>query len=327
MTEFATVTPEIQRDRYGRPLITPPGGGKPVAMTRCTTYIDVIEDKYNLQKWMQRMVALGLGSRPDLLLSVNAHREDKRALDRLCDDAREAAGASAAATTGTALHSLTELIDRGDPLPAGLPANMLASLEAYRAATAGLTTTHIEQMCVQDSLKVAGTPDRIGERIRDLKTGSIEWGYVKIAAQLAMYARSKVYNVATGERTEHGADLTVGTVIHLPVVDNPADAVCTLYDVDLTLGWQAVLVARQVREQRALKFKDVFHPAGEFAPPADDRTDRTLNQILAGAPLDLPAQIRACATAEEVRAMWTPEWTPELNGIAKQHIESLPAAS
>jgi hypothetical protein len=33
--------------------------------------------------------------------------------------------------------------------------------------------------------------------IADLKTGSIEWGTLKIAAQLAVYARSHTYDVAT----------------------------------------------------------------------------------------------------------------------------------
>jgi hypothetical protein len=131
-----------------RPLVVPAGGGKPVAYTRCTTYIDCIEDKFNLQKWMQRMTALGLASRPDLLLSVQAHRDDKGKLDKICEDAKEAAAANAAATTGTALHALTELIDRGEDLPS-CPRDV-ADLEAYRAATADLKAVHIEQFCVQD---------------------------------------------------------------------------------------------------------------------------------------------------------------------------------
>ena len=157
---IVTPGPELPRDRYGRPLVVPPQGGKPVAYTRCTTYIDVLEDKYNLNLWSQRNVALGLASRPDLLLSVSAHREDKKALNRICDDAREAASASAAATRGTALHALTELVDRGQPLPP-LPANAQASLDAYVEATAHLKATHIEQFCVQDHLKIGGTPDRV----------------------------------------------------------------------------------------------------------------------------------------------------------------------
>lgn len=312
---IVTPTPEISRDRWGRPLVTPPGGGKPVAYTRATTFIDVIEDRFNLQQWEKRMVATGLATRPDLLLSVSAHLSDKKQLNRICDDAKEAAAASASATTGTALHALTEIVDRGEQLPVGLPAAAVASLEAYRAATAGLKYRWIEQFCVMDQLQVGGTPDRIGSKILDLKTGSIEWGYVKIAAQLALYSRSKVYDIATGERSIHGADLTEGIVIHCPAVEDPADARCDLYAVDLTVGWDAVMVAKRVREKRKLKFSDVMHPL-EASKPGKE----------APAP-SLQDQIRACATAEAVRALWTPEWSDELNAFAAAHIATLQEAS
>ena len=319
-------TPEIPRDRYGRPMVTPAGGGKQIAYTRCTTFIDVLEDKYNLQKWMQRMVALGLASRPDLVLSVNAHRDDKAHLDRVCEDAREAAGASNAATDGTSLHALTEIIDRGGNLPDGLPDNIKASLNAYAEATKDLRCVHIEQFCVLDTLKVGGTPDRVvaykGKRyIADLKTGSIEWGALKIAMQLAVYARSWVYDIATGERSRHDADLTKGLIIHLPVVADPADAVCTLHWVDLVEGWRAVILARQVRAKRSLKFRDLTTPyAGslEFAVPEPAAGPSLLEQIA------------GCATADDVRALWAANaaaWSDDLTAAAKAHIESLPAAS
>src|SRR5690606_35303663 len=124
--------------------IIPPGGGKPVPYRRCTSYIDVLDDKYNLDMWKQRMVALGLASRADLLLSVQAHRDDKRQLNKVCGEAREAALSSAAATTGTALHTLTEVLDGGGTLP-DLPAGPAASLAAYRAAVEPLTMRSMEQ--------------------------------------------------------------------------------------------------------------------------------------------------------------------------------------
>lgn len=320
---IVTPPPAVDRDRWGRPYVVPPNGGKRVAYTRCTTFIDVLEDKFNLQKWMQRMVALGLASRPDLLLSVSAHREDKKQLDKICEDAREAAAASASATTGTALHALTELIDRGQDLPPGLPANVMASLDAYVEATKDLSATHIEQFCVLDALKVAGTPDRVvaykGQRyIADLKTGSIEWGVLKIAMQLAVYARCSTYDIATGERGIHGADLTKGLIIHLPAVEDPKDAVCTLYWVDLVEGWNAVLLARQVRDKRSLKFADLATP---FAGALEAAVS------MEPAPPTLADQIAACTTDEAVRALWAAhasEWTDDLTEIAKAHLTKLP---
>ncbi len=103
----------IPRDRWNRPLIVPPGGGKPTAYTRCTTFVDCLEDKYNLQRWQLRQCAIGLADRPDLLLSVSAHRDDKHALNSITEKAMEAAQSSARSTMGTATHALGERVDRG----------------------------------------------------------------------------------------------------------------------------------------------------------------------------------------------------------------------
>lgn len=310
-----TPPPAINRDRYGRPLVIPPGGGKPTAYTRCTTYIDCLEDKYNLQLWQQRMVATGLAARPDLLLAVSAHQGDKAELNRICADAREAAAASAAATTGTALHALTELVDRGQELPP-LPPGAKASLDAYKAVMGPYKMRHIEQFLVLDTLKIGGTTDRIVKdgrdvKIADIKTGGIEFGALKIAMQLAVYARSWMYDIATGERSRHDASLTEGIVIHLPATDDPDKASCELYQVDLVAGWEAVQVAMRVRAKRQLKFTDLMHPI--VAP--------TVN------PFDLVPAIRACRSAESVRALWTEDWPDELNEIARQHIATLGGAA
>lgn len=314
---LVTPEPHIARDRWGRPMVVPPDGGKPVAYTRCTTFIDVLDDKFNLQRWMQRMVALGLATRPDLLLAVSAHKDDKRKLDDICAEAREASAASAAATTGTALHALTELIDRGETLPP-LPAGAKASLDAYAAATAHLKMLHIERFLVLDTMKIGGTPDRIVKdagdiKIADTKTGSIEYGALKIAMQLAVYSRSYLYDIRTGERTMHNASTTEGLVFHVPATGDPALARCDLYRVNLEAGWFAVQVAAQVREKRKLKFEDLMEPVHK---PLVEQLSESLEQ-----------RIRACTTADAVRALWTPEWTDELNQVARNHIATIPAAS
>jgi hypothetical protein len=336
---IVTPPPAINRDHYGRPLVIPPTGGKPVAYTRATTYVDAIEDKIGLQKWMQRMTALGLASRPDLLLSVSAHRDDKKALDRICENAKEAAAASAAATTGTAIHALTELVDRGQDLPV-LPDQAKADLAAYANATADLKAILIEQFCVLDTLKIGGTPDRVveygGERfIADVKTGSIEYGTLKIAAQLAVYARSQTYDIATGARGHHEADMTRGIIIHVPAGQGTA----TLHWVDLEAGWYAVQVAGQVRDKRRLKFKDLTSPFGPFErhQPGTVPGNTSMTRERAAADRDsqpaatsLEDRIKACGTADDVRALWEAhqdDWTDELTKTATMHIATLPAAS
>ena len=37
---------EVPRDRFGRPLLIPPHGGKPIPYTRCTTSIRRADDTY-----------------------------------------------------------------------------------------------------------------------------------------------------------------------------------------------------------------------------------------------------------------------------------------
>lgn len=311
----------IQRDRYGRPMVMPPGGGKAVAYTRCTTYVDALEDKYNLQQWMQRMVATGLAQRPDLLLAVTSATDDKRKLDDLCGQAREHAGASASATTGTALHSLTELIDRGETLPA-VPEAYRADLDAYRRATEGLRPVHIEQFTVLDDLMIGGTPDRVVDdgsgrlRIADVKTGGIRFGLGKIAMQLAVYARSTGYRIETGERFELGdIDQSTGIIIHLPA----GKGECELVEVDLEAGWQGVQLATQVRQWR--KRKDLARPrrpsqpARAPGPPAP----------FGGNP-DLAEAIATAIDPTVIRQLWADHqasWTDDLTQLASARVALL----
>ncbi|WP_017974333.1 PD-(D/E)XK nuclease family protein [Actinopolyspora halophila] len=265
---FDAPTAVMQRDRYGRPLVTPPDGGKPVAYTRCTTFVDVLDDKYNLTQWEKRMVAVGLADRADLLLAVAAHRDDKRKLNDLTKSAKEAALASAASTTGTALHTLTERIDRGLSLPA-LPREARADLEAYRHTTAGLTPHAIEQFCVLDTMHVGGTPDRVVEHlgrfyIADVKTGNIDFGAMKIAMQMATYARSTPYDHTTQTRFPWPGEIDQNwaLVIHLPA----GSGTCELRWIDISAGWDAVLVASQVRQWRS--HRDWYTRYDSTLPPS-----------------------------------------------------------
>lgn len=246
---------EIERDRYGRPLVTPPGGGKPTAYTRCTTYVDALDSKEGLMRWKARMTALGLAARPDLALAIQStNPDDKKSLDAVVDQALDAAKASAAATTGTALHQLTERIDEGGTLDGlALPDEHRASLDAYRRATEHIEWSAIEQFRVHDELKIGGTADRVAvidgaSVIADVKTGSIDYPG-KFAMQLAVYAHSLVYDHATGERHSDTppADLERGLIIHLPA----GAGECTLHWIDLTAGWEAVEIAGRVREWRS----------------------------------------------------------------------------
>lgn len=313
MNDLATVETPIERDRYGRPLVKPVGklDSKPIPYTRCTTYIDCLDDRYNLEKWKMRQVALGIADNPDLALSAATYRDDKKQLDQTADKALEMAKSSAKATTGTALHSLTERIDRGQPLGA-VPDTYTDDLDAYMGATSGMEMLEIERFVVNDPIKVGGTPDRILRHngktyIGDIKTGSITWAAGKIAMQLAIYANSLLYDVSSGRRSPLPDDLNKswGVVIHLPA----GEGRCELHWVDLTAGHEAVALAGKVRSWRARK---------DLLTAFDTATD------------PITQAIHSAATVDELVAVWAAhetEWTEAYTAEASTRKAALTGAT
>lgn len=341
--EFTSAQPEIERDRWGRPLVVPPQGGKAVGYTRCTTFVGTIDDTWNLSRWTQRLVARGVAERDDIRAAVlDADPNDSRRLDDLCEEAKEASGGNDAARLGTYMHAVTEAADTGgDPAAVPLPplakpreaAEFAGDLAAYMAATEALQAVAVEQFSVLDTLMVGGTPDRVvgyqGKRyIADLKTGSIEWGTLKIAAQLAVYARSRPYDVATGQRLDpHGAETNRGIVIHAPI----GTGTCTLYWVDLLAGWEAVRLSKLVRDQRKQRFRDL-------ATALDFTADVPSEPVQDGDTLvSLPEQVGSRATTiadlithapdrDSIAALWrahAADWTEAHTQLAKARIAAL----
>lgn len=283
----------IPRDGYGRPLIVPETGGKAVPHIRTTTFIDCLEDKSSIADWRARGTMISAMKFPDvakeaLHLDPN-DAEDKRKLNALAERLFDMGGFNDKREKGTHLHSLSELVDAGIPLPEGLPDGDLEDMAAYMMETVNLTVIKAEQMVVVNELPTAGTPDRVsvfdgigpdGEAllanvITDLKTGDVSYGQLKIAAQLATYARGKFYNhtvfpaVDTSDKKawtawkklEHDPELAATAYSPLPddvsrdwgIVINlrPGSGEATLYWVDLRIGWEAALMAKQIRALRS----------------------------------------------------------------------------
>jgi hypothetical protein len=261
-----TTTTEIPRDRWGRPLILPSGGGEVIAYTRASTHAKALDDLNNLMAWKVRKALEGVVKRPDLLTRAagalangdpDADWPTKKALNGVASEAHEAAGGSAGASSGTGLHALTEAVDRGEGLLWVPPADQ-ARLDAYVEATAHLTPLDSETFVVCDELRVAGTFDRLWRDDRtgavlvgDLKTGKSEVDYpMATATQLAIYAHGLRYDPESGERSPLHADLdqTTGLLVHLPAAGG-----CEVVPLDLALGWEAARLAAQVRDLRAVK--------------------------------------------------------------------------
>ena len=252
LAEFAAP----KRDRWGRPIITPPDGGKPVAYTRVSTLAKTLDDQSGLMLWKQRQTILGVAKRADLYTLAKSANGDKQTLNDVAKQAMDAADSSAAANTGTALHSFTEAIDLGHDIDA--PSEYAADLAAYANATKPLTVVLAERFCVNDVLQTAGSFDRLvrlpnGQTcIADLKTGKDAPRYAhSTAAQVATYANSLLYDPLTGARTELPGplNLDIGLLIHLPI----GAGECTIYKLDLAFGFQWAQVATEVRAWRKAK--------------------------------------------------------------------------
>lgn len=243
---------DIQRDRWGRPLVTPPDGGKPIGYTRCTTFVDALSDQSNLIKWHGRMVARGITLRDDLMLKAAQldPEQDKTPLNTLCEEAANAAGASRAAEVGTQLHEATERHDLGHEV--GPLGRYKTHLDAYIEATKGIHFVAVEQFRVNDNYQIGGTADRVAlingkHVICDIKTGGL-YDIGKMQMQLAVYAHSTPYDPETNKRQPDAApvDLDRGLLIHL----SEKTGQCELQWLNLRIGWEGVDLAAKVRQWR-----------------------------------------------------------------------------
>jgi hypothetical protein len=274
----ASVQPEPRRDHYGRYLLPDPQTGREQPWTRATTLAKTLSDMFGLTKWQCRMVAKGIATRPDLYaLAAATPIDDKTTLDRLVDDAKEAAAASSGARLGQALHSFTEHIDAGEQLT--IPAPWDRDIQVYQQALANAEITtdarYIERVVVLPELGVAGTFDRIldvpstGLVIGDLKTGrDLSYGWGEIAIQLALYANAELLWDPAAGRYEPMPEVNRNdaVVIHLPV----GQARCDLYWVDITAGWEKAQLCDQVRQWRARKdLAAKFTPSAKPPAPAN----------------------------------------------------------
>lgn len=242
----------IKRDRWGRPMIPPPEGGKPIPYTRVSTLSKTLDNKDALMKWKQRMTAIGIGKRPDLAQMAAACADDDRKIAEVVEAAMSAAESDRAANVGTIVHAWTEVVDKGG-WPQQADPTTAADLKAYQKATEQLEVIAMEQFIVCDEVTAAGTFDRLVRLpdgrmvIADIKTGQKEPQYPQgVTIQTAIYAHGHLYDPDKGRLTylpEVGVSTDVGLLIHLPA----GQARCDLYLLDLTQGWTLAQTAVLVR--------------------------------------------------------------------------------
>lgn len=211
--------PTQPRDGKGRPLIVPRQGGKPRAVTRTTTFIDM-EDKTGLSNWRITLLLKHLAAAdPDgkylsRVESVMGKPGEWNALLAIAEEIHDAAGGNDKARRGDRFHEMTEYIDRGEPIPDTYDPAEVALMGEYLLKTLDLEMREAERFCVNEEFNTGGTPDRTiyyagpgpikledgtqerieGLFIGDLKTGNLDYLKVKTSMQMRDYADSWWYD-------------------------------------------------------------------------------------------------------------------------------------
>lgn len=291
---------------------------------RVSTLIKKVDTNTSaLDAWKKRQVLLGAARRDDIILGVKAlgapdpvfgwNEPTKKKLNAWAEDCMTAAGSSAGATEGTAMHDLTERVDRGEPIDrvaAGLPGPAAASLRAYAKLRElnGWRSVEIERTVVCDELEVAGSFDRIdvipgltallgpgacqhgcrtdlgdthrmGDELAvivDVKTEKDPLlNGLHIGPQLAIYSRARRMWLPEGPNGI-GPEYDYAPCVRqdVAIVVHVRDGKAIPYFVDLTAGWEAAqAAARQL--QREKDAKKWFAPVpGIIEPkPAEVLTD------------------------------------------------------
>ena len=306
--DYITIPKKPDRDSKKRPLIYPPDyvltgdretdqkAKKPY--TRCTVFIDSIDDDWNLRQYDVRQTirglvvddslylkGSGLGPMPDKIEARDAYLHWRDEMNGVGWDAKRAAKSDQKANIGDALHLFTERLDRGLQVkPNEVPVKYHGHLTNYMHATRELTVVELERFMVCDELKVGGTPDRLlGVKSRDqivigdVKTGNIDFNPEKIGRQLAVYSRSQIYDDATGRRSmPWPIDQDWGLIIHLDAYSG----LVTLKWIDLNEAWEDVLLCRDVRKARNRRATMADYVAAS-EPVLPSREEITPTQIAA----------------------------------------------
>ena len=275
----------VLRDYNGKPWIVPEPGGplegehkrnahkswfkatNAVAYGRVSGVAKILDDSSGLIDWAAAAAAVGVVRDPGLMAGVSALAsqyadpwntpEAKGQLKDLVFRARQRGGGSQAADIGTAFHSFTELVDKGerpefmpDPFP-----ELVAEYEACMAAY-GLESVETEIFVVNDELRLAGSLDKLVRLpdgavvVCDLKSGKHDSAYpLSVTVQTAVYANSVRYEQSEGVRAPLHSDLDVSRtlLLHFPV--RTAGAKCVPFVLDSVRGFELARLAERVRAE------------------------------------------------------------------------------
>jgi hypothetical protein len=334
----------VPRDRWGRPLIIPPGGaGKPKAYSRASGFGKQIENTSSLEKWGKRQMLRAAAIDPTLIDRVphdvqpdeekgiegsfprtrggEISKKHRDVLNSLVEQADEVVGSQDKASLGTDIHAATEFIDRGDSLEDKLIAYdperralLIDRANAYYKVVKdyGFTFDSIEDFGVQDDVEVAGTWDRRG-RVPFWREHSQVILDVKTSGSMDFAGIGFAVQLATYAHS-CAYDLHTGTrTPHDDMdleraliihVDRNLGGPVELYPVDIETGWRYTGLVNDVIMARRV---------------GDKAIDKNFDER--------KALVLMCATRRELEEMGDVirTWPEHLRNFANSYWKGLPA--
>lgn len=316
-------------NQYRQYMLPSPSTGRPTAFARATTISSVLDDTYNLNRWLERtkvaaVLAATRSTDPELKsLVASLDESDGGKANSIIDTINDLSGGRDSAELGTAVHAWLEAVDIGLVRPSQVPDQFQPYLASYRQVLLrhGLVAVpeYVERIVLNDSGEetVVGTIDRIyrivatGELVLgDLKTSkTLDFGWLSYAVQFAIYghARLMLANDGTGWEPMPSMDLRAAYCVHVPS-DQPERASCVTFDLDYGLqGMHEALTVRRLRRS-AKKAVPFVHAIPSPTPEALRYVDARHAIQDISAPSDLPG----------IWEQYSDVWTDELTALGQQ---------
>lgn len=317
-----------QRDRWGRPLIVPPEGGKPVAYLRPSSLPDQLNDDFNISRWRMRQLVLGMGKRRDLWQhAATLTGDDKTKLQEIADAAMEMVAEATQANLGSAIHAyLQNGINRPDDMPEvhACAVGIRAAMEAEGMTL--LADTH-EVFVINDDIKCAGSIDGLvldGDAVRvwDIKTtddvSSVpDYKAQKWAIQLAIYANAN--RRRDGVELHDSIDRTQGVVCYV----SRSTGECRILRPDLVKGYIGAKLARAAYDFKKAK---AVHFCPELAGDKPKRRKRSDPPATAAVEAQNPDMGRSIedliADTNDVQPAWVRKLGEQSAAIVAERTEA-----
>lgn len=329
-------------NRYRQYQLPSPTTGRPTAFVRASTVAKVMDDRYNLELWVQRklvsavLTASGVQQMhpgnvseegrelaalyAELTVADPTNQKFNAILERMDD----LTGGKDAQELGTAVHAWLEAVDIGQVRPTDVPEFFQPYLRAYRTLLTrhGLVpeAVYVERIVLNDSGEetVVGTIDRIyrvvatGELFMgDVKTSkTLDYSWLEYGIQVGgVYAGATRMLAVDGSAWEPMPTLNgdMALLVHVPS-DQPERASVVTFDIGFCR--EAYHHALRVRDLRRRASKEV-----PFVHPIPTPTPEALRYV------EARHAIQDISDPAELTGVWEQYqdvWTDDLTELGKQ---------